>query len=96
VIIFVGTLIWFIKAQKINIPSTKCVYVLYYSHSTTTLLAGYSSCRLFPVPKLKSTFKGRRFGTTEIKENSRRALKAIPKQVFQDCFKNWKKRGEVY
>lgn len=27
----------------------------------------------------------------EIKENSPRDLKAIPKQAFQDCFQSWKK-----
>jgi hypothetical protein len=65
----------------------------HYSHSTTTLLAGSSTFRLFPVPKLKSTLIERRFDTTEeIKENSLRDLKAIPKQAFQDCFKNCKKR----
>jgi hypothetical protein len=32
-----------------------------------------------------------------MKENSLRDLKAIPKQVFQDCFKSWKKRwGGVF
>jgi hypothetical protein len=39
----------------------------------------------FLFPELKCTFKGRRFATTEeIKENSLRDLKAIPKQAFQD------------
>jgi transposase len=47
----------------------------------------------FLFPKLKSTLKGRRFDTIEeIKENSLRQLKAIPKQAFQDSFETWKKR----
>jgi transposase len=47
----------------------------------------------FLFPKLKSTLKGLRFATIEaIKENSQRDLKAVPKQAFQDCFQNWKKR----
>lgn len=45
-------------------------------------------------PMLKSTLKGRSFDTIEeIKENSPRDLKAIPKQAFQDCFEKWKKIG---
>jgi hypothetical protein len=47
---------------------------------------------IFLLPKLKSDFKGRRIATIEeIKENSLRDLKAIPKQAFQHCFQNWKK-----
>jgi hypothetical protein len=47
----------------------------------------------FLFPKPKSTLKGRRFDTIEeIKENSLRNLKAIPKQAFQDFLQNWKKR----
>jgi transposase len=52
-----------------------------------------ASADFFLFPKLKSTLKGGRFDTIEeIKENLLRDLKAIPKQVFQDCFQNWKKR----
>lgn len=43
----------------------------------------------------KSTFKGRRFDTIqEIKENSLRDLKLIPKQALEDCFENSKKSWE--
>jgi hypothetical protein len=30
----------------------------------------------------------------EIKENSLTELRSIPKQAFQECFQNWKKRWE--
>jgi hypothetical protein len=51
-----------------------------------------ASADVFLFPKLKFTLKGRIFATiAEIKENSPRDLKAIPKQSFQDCFQNWKK-----
>ncbi|GFG37073.1 hypothetical protein Cfor_05448 [Coptotermes formosanus] len=50
-------------------------------------------CGLFLVPKLKSTLKGRRFQTVEeIKGNSLQDLHAIPRNTFQDAFRNWKKR----
>jgi hypothetical protein len=46
-----------------------------YSHSTITLLARSSTCRLLLFPKLKSTLKVWRCDTTEeIKENSLRDL----------------------
>jgi transposase len=49
----------------------------------------------FLFPKLKSTLKGRRFRMVEeIKENSLQDLRAIPQNMFQDAFQNWKKRWE--
>jgi transposase len=47
----------------------------------------------FLFPKLKSTVKGRRFGTfDEIKKNSTKELFAIPQEAFQ----SWQKRWERY
>jgi transposase len=53
---------------------------------------------IFLFPKLKPTLKGRRFQTVEeIKENSLQDLRAIPQNMFQDSFQNWKKTlGAVY
>ena len=48
---------------------------------------------LFLLPKLKSSVKGRRFRTVgEIEENPIRDLRAIPQNMFQVAFQNWKKR----
>jgi transposase len=53
---------------------------------------GLAPADFFLFLKLKSILKGRSFATIEeIKENSLRDLKVIPKQVFQDFFQNWKK-----
>jgi transposase len=47
----------------------------------------------FLFPKLKSSLKGRRFQTKEeIEENSLWNLHAIPQNMFQDSFQNWKKQ----
>ena len=50
-------------------------------------------CDLFLFPRLKRTMKGRRFATIdEIKTESLRELKDIPKNAYQKCFEDWKKR----
>jgi len=47
----------------------------------------------FLFPKLKTTFKGRRFQTIEeIQENAIRELRAISESAFQEAFQQWKKR----
>ena len=47
----------------------------------------------FFIPKLKTLMKDKHSATIEeIKEKSEQELKAIPKSVFQKCFKEWKKR----
>ena len=49
----------------------------------------------FLFPKLKTTFKGRRFPTTgEIQENAIRELRAITESAFQEAFQQWQKRWE--
>jgi hypothetical protein len=51
----------------------------------------------FLLPKLKSTFNGPRFDNIqEIKENSLRDLKLIPKQALEDCLENWKKSWQRF
>jgi len=46
----------------------------------------------FLFPKLKSSIKGCRFQTVEeIEEISIHDLRAIPQNMFQDSFQNWKK-----
>ena len=43
--------------------------------------------------KIKWPMKGRRFATIEeIKTESLRQLKVIPKSAYQKCFEDWKKR----
>ena len=50
---------------------------------------------LFLSPKLKTTFKGRRFQTIEeIQENATIELRAITSSAFQEAFQKWKKRWE--
>jgi hypothetical protein len=51
----------------------------HYSHSKTTLLAGSSTCRLFPVPQAEIHLKGI-CHIEEIKENSLSDLKEIRKK----------------
>ena len=44
-------------------------------------------------PRLKRPMKGRRFATIEeIKTESLRELKDIPKSAYRNCFEDWKKR----
>lgn len=50
-------------------------------------------CDFFLFSKLKRSLKGRRFESVEeIKEESLRALHAIPKQDFQTCIQQWQDR----
>jgi len=50
-------------------------------------------CDFWLFPKLKRPLRGHRFDTIEeIRTESLRALKAIPKIDFNNCFENWKKR----
>ena len=47
----------------------------------------------FLFPKLKTLLKGKRFDAIdEIKEKSKEKWLAIPKNAFQECFEDWKKR----
>ena len=49
----------------------------------------------FLFPRLKTTFKGHRFQTTEeIKESATRELHAITESAFQEAFQQCKKRWE--
>ncbi|UYV75121.1 hypothetical protein LAZ67_12002547 [Cordylochernes scorpioides] len=51
-------------------------------------------CDFFFFGKLKKKFKGRKFQSIEeIKVESKKALKAIPKTDYQRCFADWKKRS---
>ena len=48
-------------------------------------------CDFFLFPRLKRPMKGRRFATIEeIKTESLRELKVIPKSAYQKCFEDWK------
>ena len=50
-------------------------------------------CDFFLFPRLKRPMKGRRFATIEeIKTESLRELKDIPKSAYQKYFEDWKKR----
>lgn len=50
-------------------------------------------CDFFLFPKLKRPMKGRRFSSIEeIKAESLRMLKDMPKSEYQECFEDWKKR----
>ncbi|CAI6376783.1 unnamed protein product [Macrosiphum euphorbiae] len=50
-------------------------------------------CDFFLFPKLKRPMKGRRFSSIEeIKAESLRVLKDMPKSEYQECFEDWKKR----
>lgn len=53
-------------------------------------------CDFFLFPKLKLPLRGKHFETIEaIKENSKRELKAIPKEAYEKCYKDWKKRWHM-
>lgn len=48
-------------------------------------------CNFFLFPELKSIVKGHRFGTTnDITVNLLKVLQDIFKEIFQDCFVEWK------
>ena len=50
-------------------------------------------CVFFLFPRLKRPMKGRRFATIEeIKTESLKELKDIPKSAYEKCFEDWKKR----
>ena len=52
-----------------------------------------SPCDFFLFSRLKRPMKGRRFATIEeIKTESLRELKDIPKSAYHKCFEDWKKR----
>ncbi|KAE9536204.1 hypothetical protein AGLY_007427 [Aphis glycines] len=54
-------------------------------------------CDFFLFPKLKRPMKGRRFSSIEeIKAESLRVLKDMPKSEYQECFEDWKKRWHKY
>jgi len=56
---------------------------------------GLAPADFFLFPKLKSTLKGRRFGTfDEIQKNSTNELFAILKEAFQKAFQSWQKGWE--
>ncbi|UYV74927.1 SEC23A, partial [Cordylochernes scorpioides] len=53
-------------------------------------------CDFFLFGKLKKKLKGRKFQSIEeIKVESKKAMKAIPKTDYQGCFADWKKRGHI-
>lgn len=50
-------------------------------------------CDFWLFPRLKMPLKGHRFDDKEtVETNTTNALKAIPKNEFQDCFQKWKGR----
>lgn len=56
-------------------------------------LLDLAPCDFWLFPKLKRPLRGHRFDTIEeIRTESLRALKAIPKIDFNNCFEDWKKR----
>ena len=69
-------------------------------HETTVVLQPPWSPHLAPAKfflfwELKSSLKDRRFQKVEeIEENSTRDLRAVPQNIFQDVFQNWRKRWE--
>jgi len=47
----------------------------------------------FLFPKIKKILKGRNFDDTDdIRSNTTAALKAIPRNQFQNCFEGWTRR----
>ncbi|UYV70401.1 hypothetical protein LAZ67_7002912 [Cordylochernes scorpioides] len=67
-------------------------------HSTSVLpqppySPDLAPCDFFLFGKLKKKLKGRKFQSIEeIKVESKKAMKAIPKTDYQRCFADWKKR----
>lgn len=89
---------WFLHHD--NAPShTALVLRNHFAKNSTHIVPqpSYSldlaPCDFWLFPKLKRPLRGHRFDTIEeIKTESLRALKAIPKIDFNNCFEDWKKR----
>ncbi|UYV75167.1 hypothetical protein LAZ67_12002719 [Cordylochernes scorpioides] len=66
---------------------------IYGFDSETTLQSRFGPLRLLPFLKAQKKLKGRKFlSIEEIKVESKKAMKAIPKTDYQRCFADWKKR----
>lgn len=92
---------WFLHHDNapIHTAHSTCDYLT--KHNVHVIpLAPYSPdmapCDFFLFPKLKLPLRGKHFETIEaIKENSKRELKAIPKEAYEKCYKDWKKRWHM-
>jgi hypothetical protein len=63
--------------------------------SSGSLLPDMAPCDFWPFPKLKMPLKGTRFESREdIMRNATARLITIPKDAFQKCFQQWRKRWE--
>lgn len=63
------------------------------NYASVTIFTGLDSLRPFLFSKVKRPIKGQRFATIdEIKTEFSEELKAIQKNAYQKCFKDWKKR----
>ena len=52
-----------------------------------------SLCDFFLFPRLKTSLKGRRFGTlNNIQDSVTDELKGTPAEAFQHCYEQWKQR----
>ena len=80
-----------------NAPSHKAIIVNeFLAKNSTNLIEqppyslGMAPADFFLFPKLKLPLRGTRFQSIDdIKENSRRVLKSIPKNAFKKCFDDW-------
>ena len=97
--------LWEIQTRMLhhhNAPAQASLLIRSYLAENQTSVVPYSlySPDLAPIdfflfPKLKTTFKGRRFQTIEeIQENAIRELRAITESAFQEAFQQWKKSWE--
>ena len=83
-----------------NAPASSSVLVRNFLAKNNTVimpqppyLPDSAPCDFFQFLRLKRSIKGRRFATIkEIKTESLRELKDIPKSAYQKCFEDWKKR----
>ena len=82
-----------------NAPAHSSLLVRNFLAKNNTVIVPWPSylpdsapCDFFLFPRLKRSMKGRRFTVEEIKTESLRELKDIPKSACQKCSEDWNKR----
>ncbi|UYV78207.1 hypothetical protein LAZ67_16000481 [Cordylochernes scorpioides] len=89
---------WILRRDNVPAHTALKISKFLQDHSTSVFpQPPYSPelapCDFFLFGKLKKKLKGQKFQSTEeIKVESKKAMKAIPKTDYQRCFADWKKR----
>ena len=87
------------KLLNFDLLTCHCLFVIFLAKNNTVIIPqppyspDLAPCDFFLFPRLKRPMNGRRFATIEeIKTESLRELKDIPKSAYQKCFEDSKKR----